>query len=68
MESLDLLYYVLAFCALFLTVFVCFVIWQIVSVIHKINAVIQSIHLKVTKFEDVINGWKNRWSKGVGEE
>jgi len=61
MESLDILYIVLAFAALWVTAFTCWFIYQIVTIMRNVNNVISDLHEAISKIEGTMNTIKSRF-------
>ncbi|MFZ4648624.1 MAG: hypothetical protein ACOYMB_03235 [Patescibacteria group bacterium] len=60
--SLDILYLVLSFCALFLTVFLCVALYQLIVTASKINRVASAVEKIATKGEELISFVQDRVS------
>ena len=58
--SKDILYLVIAFCVLWLTVFICWLLWQFISIISKVRRLVKSIQDKVEKIEGIIDLLKDK--------
>ena len=66
MESQDILYFVLAFGALWITVFVCWFLWQIVRILKSVNVVLGTIQQQVARFEQTTEYFKAKMDHGTG--
>ena len=53
--SKDILYLVIAFCVLWLTVFMCWLLFYFISIISNARKVAKSIHEKLEKVDEIIN-------------
>lgn len=58
--SKDLLYIVIAFCVLWLTVFLCWLLFYFISIIGNVRKVVKSIQDKVEKIEGIIDLLKEK--------
>lgn len=58
--SKDILYYVLAFCILWITVFICWFLFYVVSIIGSVRKVIKGIQEKLEKVDELINLVKDK--------
>lgn len=65
LESLDILYIVLAFCALWFTVFLCWLMYQVVGVLRRAHELIELIERKVDLVERSIGGIKTRFDSST---
>ena len=52
--SKDLLYIVIAFCILWLTAFICWLLYYMISIIGNVRKVVKTVQDKVEKVEEVI--------------
>ncbi|EKD33374.1 MAG: hypothetical protein ACD_76C00042G0005 [uncultured bacterium] len=62
-EAKDILYIVLAFCALWLTVFFCWLIWQAVSALRNVNRTLAEARDAVGRIEHGISALVERVEK-----
>lgn len=53
--SKDLLYIVIAFCILWITVFICWLLYYFISIIGNVRSVIKSVKEKLEKVDELIN-------------
>lgn len=60
--SLDLLYLALSVCAIFLTIFLCAALYQLIVSISKINRIATVVERVTTKGEDLISLIQNRFN------
>lgn len=60
MTSLDILYIVLAFCALWITIALFWVIWQIATVVRKVNDTLELAREKITQIEGAMTAIRGR--------
>ncbi len=58
--SKDILYLVIAFCVLWLTAFMCWLLFYFISIMSNSRKVIKSIHEKLEKVDEIINLVKNK--------
>ena len=58
--SKDLLYLVIAFCILWLTVFMCWLLYYFISIIGSVRRLVKSAEDKVNKIGEVIELLKDR--------
>ncbi|MFH1890002.1 MAG: hypothetical protein ABIJ91_00305 [Candidatus Kuenenbacteria bacterium] len=58
--SKDLLFIVLAFCALLFTGFVCIMLWQFISIIGNIRSIMGGVKQKLDLVDDVIKTLKEK--------
>ena len=61
--SKDLLYIVISFCVLWLTVFICWVIYYLAMLLKQVYDLTKSIKEKVEKMENLIDFAKNKIEK-----
>ena len=66
MGTTDILLIVLAFCALWVTAFVCWFIYQLAVMLKRVNDVILEIKTQAQKIEDALNFLKEKFG-GKGE-
>lgn len=59
-NSLDLLYIVLAFCVLGFTVFVCWMLYQFISIVSTVRKISRSIEEKLEKVDELISLTKEK--------
>lgn len=64
-QSQDILYIVLAFCALWVTAFMCWLIWQIAMILKNINDVMSEAREKIAKIEEAITGIRNKFERAT---
>ncbi len=58
--SKDLLYIVIAFCILWVTVFICWLLYYFISIIAGVRSVVKSAHEKLEKVDELINLIKDK--------
>ena len=58
--SKDLLYLVIAFCILWITVFFCWLLYYFISIIGSVRGVIKSVKEKLEKVDELINLIKDK--------
>jgi len=66
LESKEILYIVLAFCALWITAFICWFIFQIATAIKRMNDLMAEVKYQVEKVEQALNGIKTKFEAGSG--
>lgn len=59
-SSKDILYYVIAFCVLWFTIFICWLLFQFISIMSKMRRLVKSIQEKVEKVDEIINLVKDK--------
>lgn len=65
MNTQDILLIVLAFCALWFTAFVCWLIYQIAMILKNVNDTVTDLREKVGKMEEALTGIRNRFEKAT---
>jgi len=63
-SSLEVLYIVLAFAVLWVTLFVCWFIYQLAMMIRAINLVLQEATATLGRLEHAMNGMKSKFAQG----
>lgn len=56
LEAKDILLIVLAFCALWFTAFVCWLIYQVARILRNVNDVVEDVHETLGKMERALAG------------
>jgi len=64
-QSQDILYIVLAFCALWVTAFMCWLIWQIAMILKNVNDTMSEAREKMAKIEEAITGIRGKFEKAT---
>lgn len=64
-ESRDILFIVLAFCALWLTAFLCWLMYQIAMILKNVNDTMADAREKIGKIEIALTSIKNRFEKAT---
>jgi len=64
-EAKDVLLIVLAFCALWFTAFMCWLVYQIATILKHVNDVVSEVHETLGKMEKAITGIKGRFDHAV---
>lgn len=65
LESQDILYIVLAFCALWFTAFLCWLMYQVVSVVRHAHDVLSMAERKLDLLERSVSGIKAKFDSGT---
>lgn len=65
LESHDILYIVLAFCALWFTAFLCWLMFQVVSIIKHAHEVLAMAERKLDLLERSVTGIKAKFDSGA---
>ena len=65
LESKDILFFVLAFCALWFTLFLSWLIWQVASILKNVNDVIGEAKEKLSLIEKAISAMRERLDKAT---
>lgn len=65
LESHDILYIVLAFCALWFTAFLCWLMYQIVRIIRRAHELMELIERKVDLLERSVSGFKAKFDSST---
>ncbi|MDP2631503.1 MAG: hypothetical protein Q8P30_01900 [Candidatus Uhrbacteria bacterium] len=65
-DATDILYIVLAFCALWVTAFICWFIYQIAVVLKNVNDVLSEVKFQIERVEQALNGIKSKFDAGTG--
>jgi hypothetical protein len=60
-SPLDVLYIVLAFCTLWLTAGIFWIIWQIATVIRTVNMAVGQVQETMSKMEEAITGIRSKF-------
>lgn len=63
--SQDILFIVLAFCALWFTAFLCWLIYQAASLLRHVHGLVDEIKTKVASLEDAVMGMKRKFDGNV---
>ena len=58
--SKDLLYLVIAFCVLWFTIFICWLLFYVISIIGKLRKIVKDIQDKIEKIDELINLVKDK--------
>ena len=65
-DAIDILYIVLAFSALWLTAFVCWLIWQVAMILKNVNDTMSEAREKISKIEVALTSMKERFETVSG--
>ncbi len=63
--SQDILFIVLAFCALWFTTFLCWLLYQAASLVRRIHAVVDEMKDKVLSLEETIMSMKRKFDGNI---
>jgi len=64
-QSQDILYIVLAFCALWITAFMCWLIWQVAMILKNVNDTMTEAREKIGKIEEAITAIRGKFEKAT---
>ncbi len=64
-EAKEILFIVLAFCALWVTVFFCWFVYQFAKAVKQINDVLGQVRDHIASLEDAITGMKSKFGDGA---
>lgn len=64
LDTVDILYIILAFCALWITAFICWFIYQLAVVLKHINDLVTELKWQAEKIEQALTGMKNKFETG----
>ncbi len=65
LDSQDILFIVLAFCALWFTIFLCFVLFQLASLLKRLHVLVDEMRTKVSELEQAIHGMKRKFDGNI---
>lgn len=65
LESKDILFIVLAFCALWFTAFMCWFIFQITIAIKALNDLMADVKYQIERVEHALHGVKSKFDAGT---
>ena len=65
LDSLDILFIVLAFCALWFTAFLCWLLFQAASLVRRIHVLVDELKERVAKLEDSISSMKRKFDGNI---
>jgi hypothetical protein len=65
MEVQEIFYIVLAFCVLWVTVFTCWGIYQVATMVKRANDVLLEVRHQIERVERAINGVKTKFDAGT---
>lgn len=65
-SSKDILFLVLAFCALWFTAFVCWLLWYVISILRDASKVIEEIHEKIAAIDHAVHAVRERLESSFG--
>lgn len=65
LDSQDVLFIVLAFCALWFTVFLCWLMYQAATLLKHVHGLVDEIKAKVASLEDAVMGMKRKFDSNI---
>lgn len=65
-SSKDILYLALAFCALWFTVFVCWALWYVISILRDASNVVEEVHDRVRAIDETIKSLREKIEHSAG--
>ncbi|MBI1908159.1 hypothetical protein HYS28_01940 [Candidatus Uhrbacteria bacterium] len=65
LETQDMLYIVLMFCALWFTAFLCWLMYQVVTIIRRAHEVLELVERKIDLLDRSIAGIKSKFDSGT---
>ncbi|MEK7105607.1 MAG: hypothetical protein AAB865_02915 [Patescibacteria group bacterium] len=65
-ESKDILFFVLAFCVLWFTLFVSWLIWQVAMILKNVNDTVSDVREKLNMIEKAVSSVKERFEGVAG--
>lgn len=66
LTTLDMLYIILAFCAIWVTVFICWFLYQVIKVTRKFSDTLEEMREQVRHVEHAIHGVRVKFEDGAG--
>lgn len=60
----DTLYFVLIFGAIWITVFTCWFLWQLISVLRGLREVLNQVQSRIHSVEQAIHGFRSKFEDG----
>ena len=60
MEVIDILYFVLAFCAAWITIVVCFLIWRIIQLIRTVRETLHIAQTQLSRIDQTVEYFKTK--------
>jgi predicted PurR-regulated permease PerM len=61
----DILFIVLAFCALWFTAFICWLLYQVAMLIKRLHGLVDDVKVKLNDLEEAIMGMKRKFDGNV---
>ncbi len=65
MEALDILYYVLAFCAIWITAVMCFLLWRVIALLKAVHDTLAIARSQLEKVDQTIDFFKLKIDHGT---
>ena len=65
-SSKDILYLVLAFCALWFTAFVCWAMYYLISILRDASRTVKDVHDRIRSIEEMIRGVREKIEQSFG--
>lgn len=66
LSTLDMLYIILAFCAIWVTVFLCWFLYHVIKVTRKFSETLEEMREQVRHVEHAIHGVRVKFEDGAG--
>ncbi|HAL49841.1 MAG: hypothetical protein UU40_C0004G0019 [Candidatus Uhrbacteria bacterium GW2011_GWD2_41_121] len=64
LETSDILYIVLAFCALWITAFICWFVYQIAVMLKRVNDLVAELKFQIEKVEHLLDAIHGKFEEG----
>jgi hypothetical protein len=61
----DILFIVLAFCALWFTLFLCWLMYQVAMLVKRLHGLVDDVKVKLAELEESIGGMKRKFDGNV---
>ncbi len=65
-SSKDILFLVLAFCALWFTIFVCWALWYVIGMLRDASSVMREIHEKIAAIDRAVHAVREKVEASLG--
>ena len=60
MKAIEILYYVLAFCAIWVTVVICFLVWRVIVLIKTVTDTLSMAREQMRKLDQTVDYFKTK--------